>query len=162
MQVFERDGISYSPGKGFILDRELRREGGEAYTDAVTYPAGWLTTASDDELAAIGFTRTEAPDPEPVEPVPAQIARRQFFQALARMGIIPTDEALAAMQVGAVPAQLQALIDTLPEADQFDATMKVVGAVDYHRADPLVNGLGTMFGMSSDDIDGIFRLGATL
>lgn len=77
------------------------------------------------------------PQPEP-EPIPDEISRRQFFQQLANMRIISRAEALAAIQTGAIPAPLQAIIDSLPtEDDKFDALMLVAGAQDFNRARPL-------------------------
>lgn len=78
-------------------------------------------------------------DIEPsTQPVPDEISRRQFFQYLAVLGIISGQEALAALQSGAIPAPLQAIIDQLPtEDDQFEAQMFIIGAQNFNRLHPL-------------------------
>ncbi|MBK0022208.1 hypothetical protein IAE29_12825 [Ochrobactrum sp. S46] len=77
------------------------------------------------------------PEPQP-EPIPDEISRRQFFQYLAVLGIISRQEALAALQSGAIPAPLQAIIDELPtEDDQFEAQMFIIGAQNFDHLHPL-------------------------
>lgn len=72
---------------------------------------------------------------QPADPIPDEISRRQFFQYLAVLEIISKAEALAAMQGGAIPAPLQAIIDQLPtDDDKFNAEMFVVGAQNFNRS----------------------------
>lgn len=73
-------------------------------------------------------------EPPVTEPVPDDISRRQFFQYLAVLEIITRQEALAALQSGAIPAPLQAIIDELPsEDDRFEAQMFIIGAQNFNR-----------------------------
>ncbi|TCQ79569.1 hypothetical protein EDF68_104153 [Ochrobactrum sp. BH3] len=75
----------------------------------------------------------DPPPPQP-EPIPDNISRRQFFQYLAVLEIITRQEALAALQSGAIPAPLQAIIDELPsEDDRFEAQMFIIGAQNFNR-----------------------------
>lgn len=77
------------------------------------------------------------PPPEP-DPIPDEISRRQFFQYLAALEIITRQEALAALQTGAIPTPLQAIIEQLPtEDDRFEAQMFIVGAQNFNRLHPL-------------------------
>lgn len=73
----------------------------------------------------------------PPEPIPDLISRRQFFQQLAAMEMISNADALAAMQRGVIPAPLQTIIDTLPEENQFESQMLIVGADSFNRTHPL-------------------------
>ncbi|MEN5300261.1 hypothetical protein ABE530_18255 [Brucella sp. TWI559] len=75
--------------------------------------------------------------PEP-DAIPNEISRRQFFQYLAVLQILTRQEALAALQNGAIPAPLQAIIDQLPtEDDRFEAQMFILGAQNFNRQHPL-------------------------
>lgn len=96
------------------------------------------------------------PEPEP-EPIPDEISRRQFFQQLAVMGIITKADALAAMQTGVIPAPLQAIIDTLPEANQFEAQMLVIGADTFSRAHPLTEVVRLALGWTEEQRDQFWR-----
>lgn len=78
---------------------------------------------------------------EPVQ-APTVISDRQFFQQLAVQGIISKEEALAAVKTGVIPGPLQALVDTLPEDQQFAAEMLISGATLFHRTNALVPAIG--------------------
>lgn len=75
--------------------------------------------------------------PPPPPTIPESISRRQFFQQLAILELISPADALAAVQTGAIPEPIQAVIDTLPEVDQFSAQMLVAGAQTFERSNPL-------------------------
>jgi hypothetical protein len=94
--------------------------------------------------------------------VPQQISDRQFFQQLAMQGIIGQADALAAVKTGAIPADLQALINQLPADQQFGATMLISGATVFERNHPLTIGIGTAYGWSSAQIDALFIAAAAL
>lgn len=96
-------------------------------------------------------------------PVPASISDRQFFQALAIRELISEPEALAAVKTGAIPAQLQAAVDTITdEAQHFAAVMLISGATVFERAHPMAAMLGAAIGKDSADLDDLWRFGATL
>lgn len=66
--------------------------------------------------------------------LPDEISRRQFFQHLTQLEIITRQEALSALQNGAIPSRLQEIIDQLPSEDsRFEAQMFVIGAQNFHR-----------------------------
>lgn len=114
----------------------------------------WNTALSGD-LASID--EYVPPSPEP-EATPYEISRRQFFQYLAVLEIITRQEALAALQSGAIPAPLQAIIDQLPtENDQFEAQMFIVGAQNFNRLHPLSETVRLSLGWSVEQKDDFWR-----
>lgn len=105
-----------------------------------------------------------APDPyeAPPVPVPQTISDRQFFQALAMMGLIDPAEALAAVKTGEIPAALEAFIDQLPTDEKFAAEMVVSGATIFERSNPMTLALAAGMGWSSEQIDDLWRAAAQL
>lgn len=98
----------------------------------------------------------DSPDPDPV-PVPQVISDRQFFQQAAILGVITQDEALAAVQTGAIPAVLQTVVDGITDPDQkFAATMLLSGATIFERYHPFTNAVGAALGWTSDQVDQFF------
>ena len=106
--------------------------------------------------------RKPAPCTAPAAPIPAQVSRRQFFQAAAQDGLITQAEALALLASGAMPASLVAAIATLPAAEQFAAQMEILGDATFARANPVIAALGTSMGKASADLDALFTLAASL
>ena len=94
--------------------------------------------------------------------VPGSVTTRQFFQAAAQLGLITNDDALAYVTIGAIPASLSTAIDALPPNMQFGARMKVIGANGFVRTDPILIALGMVMGQSSDQLDNLFILAASL
>ena len=96
--------------------------------------------------------------------VPEAIADWQFYQQAATQGLITQAEALAAVATGAIPGEMQNALSALPAADQFAATMRITGAKQFDRTDPLV----AMFAaaqippMTSDQVDALWRAAAAL
>lgn len=95
--------------------------------------------------------------PEVVEPAPEEISDRQFFQELANREIITEEEALAAVMTGTIPAAMQAMIDALPEEQQFPATMLVSGATTFHRRHPLTGLIGILGSWDDAGLDKLWR-----
>ncbi len=110
------------------------------------------------EIDARGIVIGEYVPPPP--PVPDSVSDRQFFQALALAGLISQAEALAAVQTGALPAPIAAIVDGLP--DQFGARMLLSGATTFERAHPLTDALGGALGYSPAQTDELFRAAAAL
>jgi hypothetical protein len=84
---------------------------------------------------------------------PRVISRRQFFHQLALSGTCTQLEALAAMQNGAIPAVLQALVNALPDEQQFSASMMIMGNNTFERDHPFVIAFGAAFGWTPEQID---------
>lgn len=100
---------------------------------------------------------------EPAPAVPASVSDRQFFQALAKNGIITTTEALAAVKVGELPVTMQNALDAIPdEDDKFDIEMQLSGATNFERAHPSTAALGQILGYDGAALDDLWRLAATL
>lgn len=96
------------------------------------------------------------------EAVPAEIGRRQFYQALANRGLISREDALAAVG-GVVPLAITYLADQiLDEGIKFDALMMFAGALSFSRAHPYVEFFGAMMGMTAADVDNLWREAARL
>ena len=106
------------------------------------------------------------PDPyEPpvvVEPVPATISDRQFFQQLAIAKVISQEEALAAVKTGDIPAALSGFIAALDDAARFNAEMLLSGATLFQRAHPLTDAIAAAQGMTPEQVDDFFRAAAAL
>jgi hypothetical protein len=128
-------------------------------------PAGKVTTGSTLETISgvthRRYTLADAPPP----PVPETISNRQFAEALAFQGLITQAEALTWVKGGAVPPKLQAVVDTIPDANtKFGTQMLLDGATQFDRSHPMVAQLGA--GMSPPEtpaqLDDIWRMAATL
>jgi hypothetical protein len=94
--------------------------------------------------------------------VTEEITDRQFFQALAQTGQITQDEALAAVAVGAIPAQMETAIANLPATQQFPVRMMVSGSIAYHRNSPTVASLQHLLGWTDAQTDDLWKLAVTL
>jgi hypothetical protein len=165
------------------------RWSGEPINDA-RHPLAIEQAWSDEELAAIGLYKPADADPVPegkviastsVErvngvvkyvnaledapppPVPEDISDRQFAQILANMSLITQDDALAWVKIGTVPAQLQAIVDAIPDSgDRFAANMLLGGATVFQRHHPLVSVLAAQFNKTDEQMDDIWRDGSLL
>lgn len=131
----------------------LQDDGDGPYIAAWNHPTHPQPTEA--ELAAV----TEPPPP----PVPQSISDRQFFQMAAVAQIITQAEALAAVQVGTIPAVLQTIVDGIPDPDEkFAATMILSGATQFERTHPLTEAVGGYLGWTSEQIDQFFVSAAGL
>lgn len=102
-------------------------------------------------------------EPSYVEPVPDEISRRQFFQHLASIEMITRADALAAIQTGAIPAPMQAIIDDLPDDDaKFEAMMLVAGATVFNRNNPLAELIRQAMQWTVEQKDDLWREAAKL
>lgn len=95
-------------------------------------------------------------------PVPEEISDRQFFHALALLGMITEAEALAAVKTGDPPAAMDAFIAALPSEDQFGARMLLEGATTFRRSHPLTEAFGAGMAMGAAQIDNLWRMAAGL
>lgn len=123
-------------------------------------PPGYIDIATDNLDVMVGWKWTEAggfvaPDPVPT-PLPP-ISDRQFFQQASIAGFITKAEALAAVQTGAIPAALQAIVNSIPDEEQkFAATMILAGATTFERQHPFTIQIGYAMGLSDADVDNFF------
>lgn len=111
------------------------------------------------EEAAADAAEANAPPP----PVPASISDRQFFQQLAVQGIITRQEAKDAVKTGAIPAEMQAIVNGMAnEDDRFAAEMLLSGATEFLRNHPLVAAFAAAKGWTSAQVDNLFRAASAL
>jgi hypothetical protein len=110
------------------------------------------------EIDARGIVIGEYVPPPPA--MPESVSDRQFFQALALGGMISEAEALAAVQTGALPAPIAAIVDAMP--DQFPSRMLLSGATTFERRHPLTDALAAALGYSPAQADDLFRVAAAL
>lgn len=116
-----------------------------------------IVPLTPEEIAEI----ESRPPPPPV--VPQEISDRQFFQQAAILNLITQQEALAAVKTGDVPALLQNIVDTIPDANQkFAAQMLLSGATVFQRNHPLVDNIGIALSWTSEQIDQFFIAAAQL
>jgi hypothetical protein len=128
-----------------------------------TYHPGdtWPVNVAIGELLAQGGY-TIAPYVAPPAPVPARVSDRQFFQQLAIEGAITQAQALAAVKTGEMPPALLAIINAMPQADQFNALMLLSGATTFERAHPMTAAIAAATGRTVEQTDDFFRAAALL
>lgn len=97
-------------------------------------------------------------DPDPVGTARAnmRLSFAQLLIGLVTEGWITAAEGRAWRDRVALPAQVQALIATLPEAQQFAAETRAFAPSEVHRNDPLVVGLGQVSGRTPAELDAFF------
>ena len=137
----------------------------------------WVVIEDDTLISQFGFVKADfsnisAPDvsmidiPKPEQMTilqfPSEISDRQFFQQLAIMGLISEDEAISAVSTGALPPVMAGFIDQLPANQRFAARMALQGATTFIRSNPLVETFGSMQGMTSSEIDDLWRAASLL
>jgi hypothetical protein len=112
-------------------------------------------TAYDALLAAI----------TPPDPVPEVISDRQFFEALWQGGHITYEEAEAAVATGSIPATMAGFLDLLASYDEVGAKkarLLLKGATEFRRDNYVVPVFGSMYGMTSAQIDDLWRTASQL
>lgn len=110
-------------------------------------PYGNLLVWDKRTLDKHDITVTVTPD------VPGVISDRQFFQQLALMAVITTDEALAAVKTGDIPPAMEVFVQGLPADQQFAARMLLSGATQFERRHPMVNLFSAAFGWTDAQLD---------
>mgnify|MGYP001765331423 CR=1 FL=1 len=131
---------------------EMPQNGAYSLVDAEPAVPGWYVEPAPPE-----------PPAPPPAPVPSVISDRQFYQALAVAGLCTKAEALQAVKVGELPAQLAAIVASIPDEDmQFGTEMLLSGAVEFNRDHPLVGQVGSTLGWTDAQIDDFWRIAGTL
>lgn len=100
--------------------------------------------------------------PPPAPPAPIILTNRQLFAALALTGFITEAEALAAGRAGAVPAAIDAVFESRPAQDAFLARLTWATMREVPRDHPLISAMIAANLATSEQVDGIFTLGASL
>lgn len=155
--------------------------------DRVSPPTvGWQGTSGEDMYAILAYQPFVVPEGkqrvgEPAydissgicvetysvedvaQPVPHSISDRQFAHVLAMQNLITEEEALAWVKTGDIPAALQALVDEIPDPTiKFSAQMLLAGATVFERNHPMTEQLASGLGMSSAQVDDLWRAAAGL
>ncbi len=163
--TFEREGETINASYETVMrwsDQERADIGIYPIVDDAI-PDGKVATGStletDDGVVRRRWTLEDAPPP----PVPASISDRQFAHVLALQGLITQEESLAWVKTGDVPAALQALVDEIPDPTiKFSAQMLLAGATVFERDHPMTAQLAAGLGMSSAQVDDLWRAAAAL
>lgn len=132
--------------------------------DMQEHPTGqWVEAPAGEVFGGFSYANGEftAPAPDP-EPVPESISDRQFFHALALLGMITEAEALQAVKTGDPPAAMNTFIAALPTDQQFGARMLLEGATTFQRSHPLTTAFAAGMNMSAEQTDDLWRMAASL
>ena len=117
---------------------------------------GWRLTEGGDWVPP----PTPEPGPDPVG-VPQSLTRIQFASAAFSLGIIGESEAEEWSGPGTLPALVATYIDTLPAEQRPFARIRFRGAQTIERNDPFILALAGELNMTTEQVDDLFRLGAT-
>lgn len=123
------------PFEDTVVSRPVERDGAQVMEDIV-YPIGTLQLMSDSQLAELGLAMDRTP------PVPVQVTSAQGALALLDAGLYSQVE--AAVAAGS------------PELKIWWSRANV-----WDRNSPVLNALAAQFGLSSAQVDDLFRLAAT-
>ncbi len=158
--IVEPERIEIDDDDEMIIVPAITRETTQLAELLASYPDGTiqvpLKPGPDYELQGNEWVYVE-PVPAP-NPVPPMISRRQFYDGLVAVDRITKSEALAAMKTGTIPSALQTVLDGMTDDDaRYKAEMKLIGATDFGRDDPLVMVFAISQGMSEADVDQFWR-----
>jgi hypothetical protein len=112
--------------------------------------------------AVMGDALPYEPAPEPMPPAPIVLTNRQLFIALNLTGFITEAEALAAARMGAVPAAIDTIFAELPDQDAFAARVTWATMREVSRNHPLISTMIAASLATSEQVDAIFTLGASI
>jgi hypothetical protein len=148
--------LDYTDGSGVRSRAEYVYRASDLYGTLTGPLTLWLADNSPDIRPYV------PPTPEAV--APEAISRRQFFQVLAEPPYerITKAEALAAVQLGTIPAAFQAFIAVLPAEQQFGATMLLAGADTFEFAHPISVTFGAEQGWTEEQRAQLWRDGFAL
>lgn len=108
------------------------------------------------DALAMGPAPYVAPPPRP-EPVPRAITFAQLLIGLVTEKWITVEEGRAWRDRVSLPAQVQWVIQALPEEEQFAAETRALAPSEILRADPLVAAMGEAAGKTEEEMDDFFR-----
>jgi hypothetical protein len=114
----------------------------------------------DGAIGAIGWLwdgSALAPPPPAPAPVPASISRLQLILGMAAAGLITPAEAVAAAAGTAIPAVVEAVFASLPEAEATAARIRWHAMTEVERANPLVAAVAMIHEKTPAQMDQYFR-----
>jgi hypothetical protein len=115
-----------------------------------------------DAVGNVLEIRERVEQPQPPDPVPARVTETQFMRAAVKVGIVTAAEAKAYLARGVIPAFVETAVAQIPANVRTDAELKIIGSDTFHRADPVFAMLIAGGAATSEQVDDLFRLAATL
>lgn len=106
-------------------------------------------------------TINDAP-PEPTLITITQITRRQMILMLVQLGLITSEEALAAATNGTMPAIVSDFVSALPLEQRVPAEITWASMSVCMRDDPMLTALAVSSGLTEEQTDGYFNMAAAL
>lgn len=138
---------------------------GKAYNTIVLDNPAVYTVPAGHSITLVG----EAPaNLQWVEETPAvqqeisSITRRQFLIGAAGAGLLTSAEAEAAATGGAIPAAIEAVFNTLPNAQNLAARITWATMTKIERNEPLVDAAAAAFGLNESEVDAFFLSAAQI
>ncbi len=123
----------------------------------------WVPAAGATQPQIDAGDNVVATIPIDYKPPPQIISDRQFAQALKMAGVITFQEAMAFVQVGAIPALLQVAIDAIEDQETREtAEMLVSGATEFYLMHPMSIALGVALGWSNEQRAALWTSAAAL
>lgn len=134
-----------------------------AIPDLIVLPNGDQIWAPELETLYQGYKLIVWEMEPPAPPVPSTISNRQFFQQAAIDAIITKEEAISAVQTGAIPTKFLELINSLESDDEkFASTMLISGATSFDRNHFLIEQFRKTLNKTNEEIDEFFRKASAL
>jgi hypothetical protein len=134
-------------------------------TGIVSAPSGW--SPDDGELVPcsyqvqVGWRWNGSVFAQPND-IPASVTETQFMRAAVKVGIVTAAEAKAYLARGVIPAFVETAVAQIPANVRTDAELKIIGSDTFHRTDPVFAMLIAGGAATSEQVDDLFRLAATL
>jgi hypothetical protein len=115
-----------------------------------------------DAVGNVLEIRERVEQPLPPDPVPEKVTETQFMRAAVKVGIVTAAEAKAYLARGVIPAFVETAVAQIPANVRTDAELKIIGSDTFHRTDPVFAMLIAGGAATSEQVDDLFRLAATL
>jgi hypothetical protein len=125
-------------------------------------PGEPLWNEAQQVAAEMGEDLPFEPPPPVSEPAPIVLTNRQLFISLALTGFISEAEALAAARMGTVPAAIEEVFEELPDHEAFAARVTWATMREVSRDHPLISTMIAASLATSEQVDAIFTLGASI
>jgi hypothetical protein len=141
-----------------IVNRVTALDAGASFkTGETSYTISVPATHEAAVRALVANPPTTAPDP-----IPKSVTETQFMRAAVKVGIVTASEAKAYLARGVIPAFVETAVAQIPANVRTDAELKIIGSDTFHRTDPVFAMLIAGGAATSEQVDDLFRLAATL
>jgi ABC-type proline/glycine betaine transport system permease subunit len=142
----------------------LLNEDGKAYNrivlespESYAVPAGHSVVLASEAPANLQWVKNAAAMPQSIP----SITRLQFLLAAPSAGLLTSEQAEQA-SLGEIPLPIQAVFDTLPEAEAAAARVIWRTMTRIERNEPLVAEVAAAQGMTSEQVDAFFVAAAAI